>query len=71
MQEGQIFFHWEQGVADAPHSATQHSLNLETNVKKQMSPMKNHPFLLELRVPRTKIENLKQQMGRDIDHVAF
>ena len=34
VQEGQIFFHWEQGVADAPHLATQHSLNLETNVKK-------------------------------------
>ena len=34
VQEGQIFFHWEKGVADGPHLATQHSLNLETNVKK-------------------------------------
>ena len=34
VQESQIFFHWEQGVADGPHLATQHSLNLETNVKK-------------------------------------
>ena len=29
------------------------------------------PFFLNLRVSRTKIENLKQQIRKDINHVTF
>ena len=34
-------------------------------------PLTNRPFFLNLRVSRTKIENLKRQIGRDIKHVTF